>query len=75
MLYIAIGFFTPAYWMFAPLNESPYSPLYDDIIRFSGIGHIVQLGDLDAQTRYEQTMFDTSKAMYKDVKAEEVGRK
>ena len=50
--------------MFAPLNASPYLPLYDDIIRFSSTGYIVQLGHLNAQTKNElTTMFDTSKAM------------
>ena len=37
-LYIAICYFPPAYSRFAPLGESPYLPLYEDIIRFATMG-------------------------------------
>ena len=37
-LYIAMCYFPPAYLRFAPLRESLYLPLYDDIIRFAGMG-------------------------------------
>ena len=52
-LYIAICYFPPAYSRFAPLGESPYLPLYDDIIRFATMGDIILLGDFNAQTKDE----------------------
>ena len=75
-LYIAICYFPPAYSRFAPLGESPYLPLYDDIIRFATMGDIMLLGDFNARTKDEQTtMFDTNEAVYGEVMAEEVGLK
>ena len=62
-LYIAVCCFPPAYSGFAPLSESPYLPLYDDIIRYTTMGNIIQLGAY-AQTKDEQTtMFDNNKAV------------
>ena len=59
-LYIAICYFPPIYSRFAPLKESPYLPLYDDIPSFATMGDFVLLGDFNAQTKDEQTiMFDT----------------
>ena len=75
-LYIAICYFPPAYSRFAPLGESPYLPLYDDIIRFATMGDIILLGDFNARTKDEQTtMFNTNEAVYGEVMAEEVGLK
>ena len=56
--------------------ESPYLPLYDDIIRFATMGDILLLGDFNARTKDEHTtMFDTNEAVYGEVRAEEVGLK
>jgi hypothetical protein len=35
--------FAAAYWRFVPLGESPYSPLYEDILKLSGMGDIILL--------------------------------
>ncbi len=73
-LYIAICYFPPAYSRFAPHGESPYSPLYEDILRFCSMGDIILLGDFNARTKNEQTtLFDTSEASYKEISTEEAG--
>ena len=46
---------------FAPLKESPYLPLCNDMMRF--LGDIILLGD-------EPTIFDTSQAMYRESMSE-----
>ena len=56
-LYIAICYFPPAYSRFAPLGESPYLPLYDDIIRFATMGDII---NGDEETRKYSKMVHRS---------------
>ena len=50
-LYIAVCHCLPT--QFAPLGESPYLSLYDDIIRFATMRDIKLLGDFNAQTKNE----------------------
>ena len=67
-LYIVICYFPPAYSRFEPHGESPYSPLYANILKFCSMGDIILLGDFNAHTKNEQTtLFDTSEAFYKEV--------
>ena len=73
-LYVAACYFPPAYSRYAPQGESPYTPLYDDIMRYANMGDIMLMGDFNARTGREQTtLYDMQEAVYRDVPVEDVG--
>lgn len=44
-LYVAACYFPLAYSRYAHAGESPYLPLYEDIMRYVSIGEILLVGD------------------------------
>ncbi|KAH7437779.1 hypothetical protein KP509_05G088600 [Ceratopteris richardii] len=74
-LYITICYFPPSTSVYAaPIEQSPFSLLDDDIWEFSRDGDIILLGDFNARTGNSLTVFyDTSDEMLREMDVGEFG--
>lgn len=73
-IYMAVCYFPPAHSRYAPQGESPYMPLYEEIMRYASMGDILLVGDFNARTSQRQSAFyDMEEPIYRELALEEMG--
>lgn len=73
-IYIAVCYFSPAHSRYASQGESPYMPLYEDIVRYASMGDILLAGDFNARTGQRQSsLYDREDPMYQELPPNDMG--